>query len=72
MNLHKFAHYSACLRFQSLLIPESKTASGEKRAVQGLAVWRPVNLTLILFPLYSSEMSDILPRLSQDEILDPV
>lgn len=63
VNLHELARYSARLCFQSLLIPASQTASAENRAVQGLAVLRPVNLILILFPLYSSEMSDSIAML---------
>lgn len=69
VNLHKLACYSACLCFQSLLIPASKTASAENRGEQGLGGLRPVALILILFPLYSSEMTDIPACLTKDEIL---
>ena len=47
----KLACYSAHRCVQSLLIPASHTALAGNRAVQGLAVLRPVNPTLILFPL---------------------
>lgn len=68
VNVHKLACYSVFLCVQPLLIPASKTASAEKRGELSLRGLRPVTLTLILFPLYSSEMTDIPPCLTKDEI----